>query len=381
MTETQHASEPGRLRLRARTRIASDGARVVLKLTNRITVLQGFDELTEALLGELARGIEAPRLRNLMTQRFGAGCGGRTDSLVEQLDADGFLERGGPPAALEPADLERFSRLIDFFSEFEDDAASRYDLLMRMRSATVAVLGTGGMGSWVVYNLLCIGVGGLVLIDGDTVEPSNLNRSILYPEETIGRPKVDAAREAVLRFAPRTKVRTHQVFIESPGELALLLDNVDLLLCCADQPLWQIRGWSAAAGRAARVPVLNVTGAQVGPFYIPGESSCQMCDWATQVRHNPRLPELLEIKRRLPRGTSGSLSPIATMAVGPAMLDVFRFLSGYAQPATRNAVLEMSTEHGPQRRAQLPSADCPVCHGESGSIHAGEREGKADGVQ
>jgi hypothetical protein len=374
-----HTAE--KLRLRARTQIACDGVRVILKLTGRVTALSGFDALIEALLDELASGIEVPRLRSLMIDRFGEECAPRVDEVVERLDAGGFLERGEPPQHLALADLDRFSRLVDFFSEFEDDTTSRYDLLARMREATVAVLGTGGMGSWVVYNLLCIGVGGLVLIDGDVVEPSNLNRSILYSEDVVGRPKTEAARDAVLRFAPRTRVTTHQTYIDGPERLAPLLDGVDLLLCCADQPLWRIREWSAAAGRATRVPVLNVTGAQVGPFYLPGESSCQMCDWASQVRRNPRLPEMLELKRRLPRGTSGSLSPIATMAAGPAMLDVFRYLSGYARPTTRDAVLEMSTEHGPRRRPQPPSADCPVCHGEASFTPTGASKEKSDGVQ
>lgn len=381
MIESLPAPRADRLRLRARAQIASDGGRVVLKLTNRVAVIPAFDELVEAFLNELAQGAEETGLRHLMIERFGEQCGPRVDDLVARLDNGGFIERGYPPACLDPADLARFSRLIDFFSEFEDAATSRYDRLMRMRNATVAVLGAGGMGSWAVYNLLCIGVGGLVLIDGDLVEPSNLNRSILYSEDAVGRPKVEAAREAVLRFAPRTRVVTHQTYIHGPDQLAPLLDEVDLLLCCADQPLWKIREWSAGAGRAARVPVLNITGAQVGPFYIPGESSCQMCDWASRLRLNPRLPELLDIKRRLPRGTSGSLSPIATMAAGPALLDVFRFLSGYAPPATRNAVLEMSTERGPRRRSQPPSADCPVCHGEASAALAVETEEETSGIR
>jgi hypothetical protein len=358
--------------------MVSDGRRVVLRLGDRVTVLDSFGELEEDVLRQLADGADVDALPELTATRFGPGGAERALAVVDRLARADLLEQQSTPDDIHPADLARFSRLIDFFSEFEDATTTRFDLLRRMRHAHVAVLGTGGMGSWTIYNLMCLGVGSFTLIDGDRVEASNLNRSILFTEDDIARPKVVAARDAVLRFAPRTTVTIHDTFIDESAPLPELLNGVDLLISCADQPSWLIREWVARAGRAARVPVLTVSGTRVGPLYVPGKTSCQGCDWAAEVERNPRVPELVEASRRLPRGTSGSLSPLAMMAAGPAMLDVLRFLAGYARPATWNAVLNISVEAGPTAVDRPPRPDCSVCHGEATGARSESDSSAAD---
>jgi hypothetical protein len=358
-------------RLRARTQLVTDGRRLVLRLGEEVAVITPFDPLAEDLLRRLVAGVDADALPAQMADAFGPGSQARAHEIATMLSSRGFMEEVRVPTGIHPADLARFSRLVDFFSEFEDAGTTRFDYMRRLTTARVAVLGTGGMGSWIVYNLMCMGVGNLRLIDGDKVEASNLNRSILYAEDDIGRPKVEAARDTVLRFAPRTKVEIHQRFIDSPAPLAELLDGVDLLVGCADKPAWLIREWVARAGHSTGVPTFNVSGGRVGPLYVPGQSSCQMCDWAALVDRNPRLPYLVEINRRLPLGNSGSLSALAMMGAAPAVFDIFRFLSGYSKPRSLNAVLEIS-ESGTTVVPRPPHPRCVVCAGNAGRAGAGE---------
>ena len=70
----------------------------------------------------------------------------------------------------------------------------------------MSLLGVGGLGSWAAYALACCGVGELVLVDGDRVEESNFNRQILYRERDIGRPKAEAAAEALAEFDSRCRL-------------------------------------------------------------------------------------------------------------------------------------------------------------------------------
>jgi bacteriocin biosynthesis cyclodehydratase domain-containing protein len=358
---TQTTITSAEVRLRARTQLVSDGSRVLLRLGERTQRLEPFDQFLEDFLHRLARGGELEEISAELARAHGPGCIPRARALTDALERGGFLETAADASGLEPADLARFSRLVDFFSEFETGTRSRLDYLRRLRTAHVTVLGTGGMGCWVVYNLLCVGVGRLTLIDGDRVEASNLNRSILYTEADIGRPKVAAARDAIQRFAPRTEVAAHDVFIDAAEPLAALIAGTDLLVGCADQPPWLIRQWSAEAARTTGVPLLSTSGLRIGPFYLPGHTSCPMCDWAALAERNPRLPVMAEAQRRLPRGTSGSLSPLAMMAAGPAALDIFRYLSGYAAPASRNAIVEISLESGTRCVPLPPHPRCPVC--------------------
>lgn len=76
----------------------------------------------------------------------------------------------------------------------------------RLAAARVAVYGLGGVGGYALEALARAGVGHLVLVDGDVVEPTNLNRQILATRETIGRPKVEVARDRVRAVNPAAEV-------------------------------------------------------------------------------------------------------------------------------------------------------------------------------
>lgn len=95
---------------------------------------------------------------------------------------------------------------------------SRTELLLgaegvkRLCNASVAVFGIGGVGGYVVEALARSGVGRLHLIDHDTVSVSNLNRQIIATVSTIGRYKVDVARERVLDINPEAKVSVYRTF-------------------------------------------------------------------------------------------------------------------------------------------------------------------------
>lgn len=95
---------------------------------------------------------------------------------------------------------------------------SRTELLIgtggveKLKNAHVAVFGVGGVGGYVVEALTRSGVGTLDLIDKDVVSLSNLNRQIIATHGTIGKYKVDAAKERILDINPDAVVNVHKVF-------------------------------------------------------------------------------------------------------------------------------------------------------------------------
>ena len=78
----------------------------------------------------------------------------------------------------------------------------------RLRQACVLVAGAGALGNEVLKNLALLGVGRLLLIDLDRVEYSNLSRTVLFTEADVGRPKVEAAAQALARLNPDVLVET-----------------------------------------------------------------------------------------------------------------------------------------------------------------------------
>jgi tRNA A37 threonylcarbamoyladenosine dehydratase len=94
--------------------------------------------------------------------------------------------------------------------------------LMRLEAARVAVLGVGGVGSWVVEGLARSAVGSLTLIDLDHVAESNLNRQIQALGATLGQSKVEALAIRIADINPRCRVTLVEEFVDA--------DNVNSLL-------------------------------------------------------------------------------------------------------------------------------------------------------
>ena len=86
------------------------------------------------------------------------------------------------------------------------------DNMERLKNARVAVFGIGGVGGYTVEALARSGVGTLDLIDDDKVCLTNLNRQILATRKTIGKYKVDVAKERILDINPDAVVNTYKTF-------------------------------------------------------------------------------------------------------------------------------------------------------------------------
>lgn len=103
---------------------------------------------------------------------------------------------------------------------------------LRLRSARVGIAGAGGLGSNAAMMLARSGVGHLVLIDGDRVDASNLNRQHYMPRH-VGRPKVDALAELLRELRPDIAVAPHQLWL-GRDNIEGLLDEADLWLEAMD---------------------------------------------------------------------------------------------------------------------------------------------------
>ena len=108
------------------------------------------------------------------------------------------------------------------------------DAMERLKKSRVAVFGVGGVGGYSVEALARSGVGAIDLIDDDKVCLTNINRQIIADVKTIGKYKVDVAKDRILSINPRCKVTTHQCFYlpENAGdfdfkEYDYVIDAVD----------------------------------------------------------------------------------------------------------------------------------------------------------
>ena len=95
------------------------------------------------------------------------------------------------------------------------------------------MVGAGGLGCPASLYLAASGVGRLTIADPDKVDLTNLQRQILYRTDSIGMPKVEAARTALSALNPEVKIFSLQKRIEEQ-EMQALLADADVVLDCSD---------------------------------------------------------------------------------------------------------------------------------------------------
>lgn len=100
------------------------------------------------------------------------------------------------------------------------------DGVQTLQSATVAVFGIGGVGSYAVEALARSGIGTLILVDNDVVSVSNINRQLPALHSTVGQYKTQVMAQRIHDICPDTAVITHEVFY-----LPETADMIDLSIC------------------------------------------------------------------------------------------------------------------------------------------------------
>jgi sulfur carrier protein ThiS adenylyltransferase len=118
-----------------------------------------------------------------------------SDVTLKQGDAIVFIQQGETPST----------------EEFECLMMARHTpgIHQKIKKSVVGIAGLGGLGSVIAIALARVGVGRLILVDFDVVEPSNLNRQQYFVHQ-IGMPKVEALQKNIAAINPYVRVQTYQ---------------------------------------------------------------------------------------------------------------------------------------------------------------------------
>jgi molybdopterin/thiamine biosynthesis adenylyltransferase len=144
---------------------------------------------------------------------------------------------------------------------------------LRLHRSTVAVVGCGGLGGYVIEELARLGVGQLVAIDPDVFEEHNLNRQLLSSPAVLGLNKAQAARRRVADINPGVVVRPVEVAF-SPQTADVLFAGVDVVVDAADNVPIRLQ----LADECSRLNVPLVHGAIAGWYghvctVMPGDET------------------------------------------------------------------------------------------------------------
>jgi bacteriocin biosynthesis cyclodehydratase domain-containing protein len=225
------------------------------------------------------------------------------------------------------------------------------------------VIGCGGLGCWALAGLACAGIGTLVLVDDDVVALDNLNRQILYRAADVGRPKVQAARDALAAFDPELGVITHERRVASERDVAEVIAGADVVVELADWPPHRLARWVDGACR--KLGIAHIAAGQdppslrVGPFFLPDRPGCLRCAESAARRAFPLYDELADARADRPP-TAATLGAASGVVGSLIAMEVVHHLTGTATPATANRavlvdLLTLETTSEPV----LPDPDCP----------------------
>lgn len=180
---------------------------------------------------------------------------------------------------------------------------SRTELLIgkegidKLKDTKVAVFGIGGVGSFVVEGLVRAGIGKFVLVDDDKVCLTNLNRQIIATRKTIGKYKVEVAKERILEINPNAEVEVFQEFF-MPGNERIIDNTIDYVVDCIDTVTAKIE--LVMQCNKLNIPIISAmgTGNKLDPskFEITDIYKTSVCPLAKVMRKELRKRNIKSLK-------------------------------------------------------------------------------------
>lgn len=155
----------------------------------------------------------------------------------------------------------------------------------RLLRAKVALFGVGGVGSYALEALVRAGIGEMLLVDGDVVEETNLNRQLIATRATLGQPKSEVARARALSIRPDMVIDARHAFYDAQTTGQFDLSRYDWVVDAIDTVSSKLLLIEQA--RAAGAKVISCMGAGnklYTEFEIADIEKTSVCPLARRMR-------------------------------------------------------------------------------------------------
>ena len=157
----------------------------------------------------------------------------------------------------------------------------------KLKNANVLVVGLGGVGSFAAEFLARAGVGNLTIVDGDTVDITNVNRQLPALHSTVGKNKVEVVAERILDINPEVQLIPINEFL-SPERMDEMLENnkFDYVLDCIDSVSPKLALIKACRRRKIKIVSSMGAGGKMDPskVMVRDLSKTNNCYLAKQIR-------------------------------------------------------------------------------------------------
>lgn len=169
--------------------------------------------------------------------------------------------------------------------------------LEKLKNSKVAIFGIGGVGSFVLEALARAGIGNFILVDKDNVDLSNLNRQIIATRKTVGKPKVEVAKERILEINPNADVEIYKEFF-MPETEGILDSTISYVVDAIDTVTAKIELVKRA--QELNIPIISSmgTGNKLDPtkFEVSDIYKTSVCPLAKVMRKELKARKIKKLK-------------------------------------------------------------------------------------
>ena len=217
----------------------------------------------------------------------------------------------------------------------------------KLAAASVFVIGCGGLGSTLLYDLCGMGIGRIGFCDGDTVSLNNLNRQFLHTPADIGQNKAQSAYETLTTFAPELRLVPYEHHLTEENAHALIGDY-DLILLAVDSIPARLIANRACVSRHKPLVDAGIHGLNGSVYtYRPDQTACLSCFY----------PELSKASaKEIP-----SFAPIVSAIASLEAHSAANILLGLPNPTDGRILLFDGSTMTTEFVSIAKSPNCPVC--------------------
>ena len=231
--------------------------------------------------------------------------------------------------------LNQFSRTELLFGK---------EAMEKLARARVAVFGIGGVGGYTVEALIRSGVGSVDLIDDDKVCLTNINRQIYATRKTVGKYKVDVAKERIAEINPDVQVRTFKTFYTPETANQFDFNDYDYVVDAIDTVTGKLELVMNAAKTGT--PIISSMGAgnKIDPtaFEVTDIYKTSVCPLAKVMRYELKRRGIKKLK--VVYSKEKPITPIDDMAIS----------------CRTNCICPPGTERKCTQRRQVPGSNAFV---------------------
>lgn len=172
------------------------------------------------------------------------------------------------------------------------------DAINILSEKKVIIFGVGGVGGYVAEALARTGVGEIDIVDNDKVALTNINRQIIALHSTIGRYKVDVAKERMLDINPNLKINTYKTFFTPETQDEFDFTKYDYIVDAIDTVVGKLV--LVEKSKSANVPIICSMGAgnKLNPtmFEVTDISKTSVCPLAKVMRQELKKRNIKDVK-------------------------------------------------------------------------------------